>query len=182
MKPTYQDKIELLDGYMSLLKPPSHQLDTLIAIKTDVVRVGSKRVKTVPDAPVEGAERIVSEHSLYNRAMGVYRDFLKERGSYLDMTGRKASDNKKAMTEIIDFVRGFMRSNMMPAEDADVLEGIQFMFAHWDRLNDYLKGRIQLPQISINKQEIYFKIKNGADKKTAIKDDLKQYKQSLTGQ
>lgn len=181
-KPTYQDKIELLERYIQLPQAMSDP-EVLRSIKSDVVKAHSTPVKRGVKQRDQGAEATVSntENALYNSAMGVYRQFVASRGGHVDMTGRKAADNSTAMREIITYLRDFMRANNMPNDDAHVLEGIKLMFNNWDRLNDWLKGRIELKQINQNKAEILLKIRNGADKKTTAKDELQQFKQSLTG-
>jgi len=153
----------------------------LRSIKMDVIKCSSKGGKTTSKPPDNRAERIESEdeNTLYNKAMGIYRDFLTKQGIHLDMTGKKAAMNSKSMRDIISYLRGFMKANNKPAEDDNVIDGIRFMFTHWDRLNDYLKGRIGLPQIQTNIEEILLKIRNGADKKSTAKNDLEQFESSL---
>jgi hypothetical protein len=180
-KPTYKDKIELLDRYIQ--HPQSvHDPEVLRSIKTDVVKAHSKPAKTGAKQRDGGAEAGVleDENSLYNTAMGLYREFVTARGSYLDMSGKKGPIYSKAMRDIINYLRGFMKNNNKPHQDDNVVEALTFMFANWDRLNDYLKGRIQLPQIHDNIAEILLKIRNGANQKTASKDSLEQFKRSLT--
>ncbi len=178
-KVTYEDKITTLDRYIAHPQGMNDP-EILRAVKTDVVKAYSNGAKTSAEKGPERTEDTGNE--LYNSAMGVYRNFLKERGAYLDMTGRKAAINSEAMRGIIKYVRGFMNSNDKPSDDKNVLLGIEFIFSHWNRLNDYLRNRIELRDINDKIGEILLKIKNGADTKTAAKDDLQRFKQSLTKQ
>jgi len=130
----------------------------------------------------EDGARKGNDNTLYNSAMGVYRAFLKERGTMLDMKGRKAADNARAMRDILDYIRKFIAEQGKPVDDALVLEGLRLMFANWDRLNDYLKNRIKLPDIQYNIEEILLKIKKGATEKQSAKDNLQRYMQGLTKQ
>ena len=120
--------------------------------------------------------------SLYNESMGIYRKFLKERNSFLDMSGRKAKDNSAAMKGILEFMKNFQKSNKKPHEDADILKGIEFLFTqeNWNRLNDFHRNRIKLPDIYKNIEEILPMIRNGYNKKTSAKNNLHSFKSKLT--
>ena len=176
-KVTYQDKITTLDRYIAHPQGMNDP-EILRAVKTDVVKAYSNAPKTRTETRAESTEGTGNE--LYNSAMGVYRNFLKGKGGYLDMSGRKAAINSEAMRGIIKYVKGFMASNGKPNDDTNVLLGIEFMFANWNRLNDYLRNRIELRDIHDKIGEILLKIKNGADTKTAVEDELQRFKQSLT--
>lgn len=167
-KVTYEQKMDLLDRYRA--KPMSvNDPEVFTAIKVDVIKAysngGRKRTDKVPEQP---------DNTLYNSCMGVYREFLKLRDSHLDMSGRNAIFNKNAMMGIIEFIRSFMRSNAKPADDGDVLIAIQFIFnqENWNRLNDYNRNRLKLPDIYKNISEILPMIKNGYNKRTSGKNEL----------
>lgn len=160
--------MELLDRYRA--KPMSmNDPEVFTAIKVDVIKAHSNGVRKSTD---KGAEQ--PDNALYNSSMGIYREFLKLRGSHLDMTGRNAVFNKRAMDGIIEFIRSFMRSNGKPADDGDVLNAIQFIFnqENWNRLNDYNRNRLKLPDIYKNISEILPMIKNGYNKRTSSKSEL----------
>jgi len=167
-KITYEQKVELLDRYklrpMAVTDP-----DVITAIKVDVIKANSKGVRRSTD---EGAEK--PDNSLYNSCFGIYRQFLKGRDSHLDMSGKKAIFYSQAMKGIINFMRDFMKSNAKPHTDEDVLRAMEFLFTqeHWNRLNDYHRNRIKLPDIYENIEEILPMIKNGYDKRTASKNNL----------
>jgi oligoribonuclease (3'-5' exoribonuclease) len=169
-KITYEQKMRLLESYIAVPRGV-HDVEVLKAIKMDVIKGASK---TPPrKSPKE------EDNELYNQCMGVYREFLNKRNSHLDMTGRKAKDNSEAMRNIINYIHNFAKSNQRPHDDASVLKGIQFMFEHWDRLNDFHRNRIKLPDIYENIEEILPMIRNGYDKKTSAKSNLEQFEQSL---
>lgn len=148
-KVTHQDKIELLDHYIA--KPRGvRDPEILRAIKLDVVKC------TVPGTK-KGSE---VDLTLYNQCMGIYREFLRLRDSSLDLKGRKATKYKEAMLSLIEWIRKMQRNNKKPHADADVLNGMKFMFAHWDRLSDWHKNRLALPDIYDKIEEIIPMIKN----------------------
>lgn len=168
-KPTYEDKITTIERYIA--RPQGmNDIEVLRAIKLDVVKGHSKNVRTAKEEP---------DNAAYNTCMGVYRDFLKKKGLFLDMKGRKAAFNSAAMKNIINYIREFAKSNGKPHGDDDIVRGVKFMFNHWDRLNDYLRNRVSLPDIYDKIEEILLKIRDGADKKAAAKDELDRFKQSL---
>lgn len=121
-------------------------------------------------------------NALYNTCMGVYREFLKGRNSYLDMSGPKAKWNSDAMRAIIEFMRGFMKSSGKPYGDEEIVKGMKFLFDqdNWNRLNDFHRNRIKLPDIQKNIEEILPMIRNGHDKKSAAKTNLQSFKSRLT--
>lgn len=112
--------------------------------------------------------------------MGRYRAFLKERGSYLDMTGKKAFFTSQALRQIIEYLRRFQVSNEKTATDEEVYLGFDFMFSHWDRLNDFHRNRVRLQDIYKCIEEILPMIRNGRDQKSAQQNELQSFKQSLT--
>jgi len=169
-KITYEQKIQLLESYKAL---PRGVNDSLIisAIILDVVKANSKTGRTASEP---------GENQLYNTCMGIYREFLKTRNSLLDMDGRKAKDNSEAMRGIINYMVSFARSNNKPSSDENVIAGMTFLFANWDRLNDYHKNRIRLPDIHRSIEEILPMIRNGYDKKSSAKNELDSLKHGLT--
>lgn len=172
MKPTYEQKMELLDRYQKRPMAVSDP-DIIASIKVDVVKASSKGVRRASD-PIDDVP-----NELYNECMGIYRQFLKSRDSHLDMTGRKAKDYSEAMKNIIRYIRKFARSNQRPHTDADVLKGVKFVFEHWDRLNDFHRNRLALTDIHSKIEEILPMIKNGYDKKSASKNQLDSLEQSI---
>lgn len=174
-KITYEQKMELLDRYIT--RPMAvNDPDILRAVKVDVIKGASKGVRT---AAVEVPEQ--PQNALYNSCMGVYRAFLKAKDSHLDMSGRNARLYNEAMNGIIDYLRSFMRSNQKPHADDDVLKAIQFIFTvdNWNRLNNYHRNRIQLPDIRKGLPEILPMIKNGYDQRTATQNHLNNLESRL---
>lgn len=168
-KITYEEKISTLDRYIA--HPQGiHDPEILRAVKTDVVRANSKNVSKASEP---------QDNKLYNECMGIYREFLKSRDSHLDMTGRKAIFYSAAMKNIINYIRSFAGANGKSTTDENVKQGVEFLFTHWENLNDYHNNRIQLPDIYDKIEEILPMIKNGYNKKSANKNDLQQLKQSL---
>ena len=167
-KITYEQKIELIERYKSRPMAMSDP-DVFTAIKVDVIKANSKGVRKGSDGVPER-----QDNSLYNSCFGVYREFLKGRDSHLDMTGKKAIFYSQAMKGIINFMRDFMKSNSKPHTDEHVLVAMQFLFnqENWNRLNDYHRNRIKLPDIYENIEEILPMIKNGYDKRTSGKNNL----------
>ena len=161
-KITYEQKIELLERYAS--RPMAvHDPEVIAAIKVDVIRAATKGVRRASEP---------ADNTAYNQCMGIYREFLKSRDSHLDMTGRKAAMNSAAMRNIMTYIRNFARSNGRPHADPDVVRGVKFMFDNWDRLSDFHKKRLALPDVYNKIEEIIPMIKNGHDKQTASKINL----------
>lgn len=189
-KITYEEKIALLDTYIEtqalfqkekvLSKKGEKDAQVLLAIKTDVEKCGSKAVKTGSEAPAKGPEANEAG-KLYNECMGIYREFLKGRNSYLDMTGKKAFWYSSAMKGIIRFMQEFAKSNGRPHGHEEIVKGLQFLFNqdNWNRLNDYHRNRIKLPDIYENIEEILPIIRNGHSKQSAAKNDLNDFERSL---
>lgn len=178
-KVTYEEKINLLDGYIARpqgVKDP----EVLRAIKSDVVKCGSKVVKKGSELPGQGAEANEANR-IYNESMGIYREFLKGRNSYLDMTGKKAFWYSNAMKGIIRFMQDFAKSNDRPHGHEEIIKGMHFLFNqdNWNRLNDYLRNRIKLPDIYENIEEILPIIRNGHSKQAAAKNDLNDLERRL---
>lgn len=170
-KITYEEKVKWLE--LCKAHPRGmHDPAIIAAIMADVVKANSKTVRTPPEE--------TGENKLYNTCMGLYREFLKSRNSHLDMSGRKAKDNSEAMRGIISFMVSFAKSNNKPSNDEAVVKGFQFLFNNWDRLNDYHKNRIRLPDIHHSIEEILPMIRNGYDKKSSAKNELDSLKHSLT--
>jgi len=144
---------------------------TLKAIRADVERA-NKPKKSAPK----------QDNSLYNACMGLYREFLAKKGSYLDMTGRKAVINATSMRGIIDYIRGFQKANNKPYNDIDVKAGWALILANWDKLNDYHKRRVKLPDIKSSIEEIIIIIRNGHDKASSTKSELETRLASLRNQ
>ncbi len=167
-KITTEQKTSLLDSYITRPRGMG-DVAVLKAIKADVLKANTKGVSKASEA----------DNWLYNQSMGVYRAFLSSRNSHLDMKGRKASAYSKAMRDLIAFIRSFQRKNGRPHADEDVLTGIKFIFANWDRLNDFHKNRIALPDIYDKIEEIIPMIKNGYDKKSATTNKIQQRKIEL---
>lgn len=169
-KVTYEEKIKLLEAYKAL---PRGVNDSMIitAIIADVVKANSKGVRTASEP---------TENALYNKCMGIYREFLKSRNSHLDMTGRNAKNNSEAMRSIISYMVSFARSNGRPSDDEAVINGFKFLFNNWDKLNDYHRNRILLPDISSKIAEILPMIRNGYDQKSTAKNELDSLKHRLT--
>lgn len=165
--------MKLLDSYIAVPRGV-HDVEVLKAIKIDVIKGASKTPPRPAGTPPKGGD-----NEVYNKCMGVYREFLKQRNSHLDMTGRKAKDNSEAMRNIITYIREFAKTNGKPHDDDNVLKGIQFLFEHWERLNDFHRNRLKLPDIYENIEEILPMIRNGYSKKTSAKNDLEQFEQSL---
>lgn len=177
-KPTYEQKMELLERYRT--RPMAVQdPDIIQAIKLDVVKAASNGVRKTTNG---GPEK--QDNALYNSCIGIYRNFLKERDSYLDMSGRNAKLNSEAMRGIINYLRSFMKSNGKDHADSDVLIAVEFMFKkeHWDRLNDYHRNRIQLRDIHDKISEILPMIKNGHNKRTSSKSEINNLKSRLESQ
>lgn len=174
-KITYEQKMEFLNRYKT--RPMAvNDPDIIEALRLDVVKASSNGTRK---ARVEGPEQ-QQDNSIYNPAMGLYRDFMKTQNSYLDMKDpRKAKKTSDAMRKIIEFMQRWQRDAGKPHDAEAVLNGIRFMFTHWDRLNDYHKKRIQLPDIYNNIAEILPMIANGKDAKTAAKDSLNNLKSSI---
>jgi hypothetical protein len=173
-KITYEQKIELLERYKK--RPQSvNDPEVITAITTDVIKASLKGGRRVPE---QGPEEH-PDNTLYNKSMGVYREFLKGRDSHLDLSGKKAPQYKEAMLSIIEYIRKFARSNGKPHDDAAVFNGIRFLFGNWDRLNDFHKNRLTLPDIYAKIEEILPMIKNGYDKKSSDKATLDTFEQSI---
>lgn len=170
IKVTYEQKIQLLESYKAM---PRGAGDPAIisAIIVDVVKANSNAARTKKES--------TKDNATYNTCMGIYREFLKSRNSHLDMEGKKAKANSEAMRGIIQFMVKFAQSNGRPSDDRNVIAGVQFLFSNWDRLNDYHKNRIKLPDIYNSIEEILPMIRNGYDKKSATKNELDSFKQSL---
>lgn len=163
-KVTYQQKVVLLDRYAKRPMAVS-DVEVIAAIRADVVRAATKGVK-------KGSETDPRETEAYNKCMGIYREFLKSRDSYLDMTGRKAAINSQAMRNIMKYIRDFARSNGRPHEPENVVAGVKLIFDNWDNLSDFHRKRIALPDIYHKIEEIIPQIKNGHDKQSAQKIQL----------
>jgi hypothetical protein len=181
-KITYQQKIELLERYKARPMGIS-DIEVFTAIKADVVRVNAGLVPRQSKAKEaeKGTDQVAEQpqHALYNSAMGLYRNFLKKRDSHLDMTGVKAKRNAEAMRNILEFIRRFARSNGKADSDEHVLKGLQFMFDNWDRLNDFHRNRLSLPDIHSKIEEILPMIKNGYDKRTGTKSEINNLEASI---
>lgn len=168
-KPTYEAKMQLLESYIKVPRGV-HDVQVLQAIKLDVIKASSKGTKPHAANP---------DNALYNTCMGLYREFLKKHNSHLDMTGRKAKDNSDAMRGIITYIINFAKSNGKPSNDANVVKGVKFIFNNWDKLNQFHRNRLKLPDIHKNIEEILPMIINGHDKKTTNKNALDQLELSL---
>jgi hypothetical protein len=163
-KPTLEEKLRLLDWHIN--KPRGmHDVPVLKEIKKDVL-------KASPPAKVVKASD--TDNSVYNEAMGMYRQFLKERNSALDMTGRKAAEYSKAMKAILEYIKSFAKQNDKPHGDREALAGWQYILRHWDRLNDFHRNRITLPDIQAKIEEIIPMIKNGATKRDQRNTEAQQ--------
>jgi hypothetical protein len=165
---TVEDKIELLERYDD--KPINvRDIAIIRAILKDYRTAQSRQLKELQN----------TDNKLYNKCMGVFREFLRSRGSDLHMHGRKAKDNSKAMRGIIDFIRNIQRNGGRPFDDQAVFEGWVFILRHWDRLNDFHRNRLQLTDIYAKIDEILPMIKNGKDKKTRANDALERRQAEL---
>lgn len=171
-KVTYEEKITTLDRYIAHPQAVGDP-EVLQAVKLDVVKA------TSPSRPSLKGEG--QSNAPYNTCMGLYRAFLKTRGLHLDMTGRKAALNAQAMKGIITYMTNFAKSNDKPHDGENIVKGVDFMFTHWNRLNDFMRNRVGLPDIYKNIEEILLKIRDGADKKSAAKHERERYKESLGG-
>lgn len=173
-KITYEQKIETIERYA---KRPMSASDPEVfaAIKVDVVKANSKGVRRAADPGPE----LHLDNSLYNTCMGVYRSFLKVRDSHLVLDGIKAKKYKEAMDGIINYVRKFQQSNGKASDDDAVLKAVQFIFGNWDRLNDFHKNRLTLPDIYSKIEEILPMIKNGYSKKSAATNQVNDLENSI---
>lgn len=169
MKPTYEQKMLALNHAIAMAMTPGMK-EVYQAIKTDLEKANSRPVKPAQD------------NTLYNKSMGVYRAFLKARNSHLDMTGRKAFFYSSAMRKLITYLTDFATSNQRPHGEDDIMKAVEFLFNqdNWNRLNDYHRNRIKLPDIYENIEEILPMMLHGHTKKSAAKTDLQLFKQSLT--
>lgn len=168
-RPTYEDKMRLLESYIKVPRGV-HDVQVLQAIKLDVIKASSKGTRPHGANP---------DNALYNTCMGLYRDFLKRHNSHLDMTGRKAKENSDAMRGIITFIINFAKSNDKPSNDESVEKGVAFIFDNWDRVNQFHRNRLKLPDIYKNIEEILPMIINGHDKKSTNQNALDQLELSL---
>jgi hypothetical protein len=175
-KITYEQKMELIDRYKS--RPMAiGDPDIFTALKADVVKAASNVTRKRVD---QGAQRH-PDAGIYNKAMGIYRDFLKRLGLPLTMEGKKAKDYNEAMYSILKTIRNFQRDNGKPHSDNDVLRGLEFMLSEhaWNRLPDFHQKRVGLPDIYSKLEEILKILRDGNDKKSAAENSLEQLELSI---
>jgi hypothetical protein len=157
-----EDKTKVLDHYISRPNSVEHP-EVLRAIKTDVLKANTKGTSRASEVNTD----------LYNKCMGLYRAFLKDRGAVLKLEGKKARIYQETMNHLIKWMQALCRENGSPDDDKTI-EGLFFkLFKSWDRLNDFHRGQIALPDIYRNIEEIIPQIRNGNPKKSTISDSYK---------
>lgn len=116
-------------------------------------------------------------NQIYTSCIKIYFDFIKFKtgiGPKLD------SSEGQAMKVIIGFFKTVIEVKEKPLLET-IPNALQYIFNHWDRLDDFLRNQLKLKQINSNLTNIINQIKNGTSKDKSRLEHLAEANDNLKG-